>query len=325
MKRVFPLAALAFLLFGCISGGPGQNEAVLPQDDDSAMNETHPQFFLGETRIIRGIGYSNPEGNPLLLDLYVPQTQYPVPLIINVHGGGWLTGDRSFENYPVFIERGFAVASIDYRLSDEAKAPAQIEDVKAAIRFLRLNAREYGLDPDRFGIMGPSAGGHLAALAGTSGDEFPGEPENASSRVQAVVDMYGPTNFSAIIGMTKTPGWMEGVDWSATGLDLSDQESERYMTNEEMAATFLIGGPLESNTAIVEMMDPIAYVDGNDPPFLIIHGTADSVVPMEQSRDLHEALQSAGVDSTLVLIEGGGHGAGSQGGEIMDFFEKHLG
>ena len=191
------------------------------------------------------------------LDLYVPENASgPRPVVIWVHGGGWQNGSK--DGCPPlrggYLERGYAVASIGYRLSQHAVFPAQIEDCKAAIRWLRAHAMEYGLDPQRFGVWGSSAGGHLVALIGTSGEvkEFEvGANLDQSSRVQAVCDYYGPTDFTVFV---TTPGY----------------ESHATVSSPEAK---LIGGAVKDNKDKAARVNPITYVDRSDPAFLIVHGT----------------------------------------------------
>jgi acetyl esterase/lipase len=205
-----------------------------------------------------------------------------------------------------FLRKGYAVASINYRLSQHAKFPAQIEDCKAAIRWLRAHAKMYHLDPDHIGVWGASAGGHLVALLGTSGDvkDLDGRdgPTGQSSRVQAVVDWFGPTDVTRMGGAHNRPDSPEGR---------------------------LIGGPVQENKEKAERANPIAYVSKDDPPFLILHGDKDPTVPFNQSELLADALRKAGVDVTLCPVKGAGHGGREFASEenrrlVEAFFEKHL-
>jgi acetyl esterase/lipase len=246
------------------------------------------------------------------LDLFVPAgADGPLPLIIWIHGGGWQTGDK--DGCPPlrngFTARGYAVASINYRLSGQAVFPAQIEDCKAAIRWLRAHAEEYRLDPHRFGVWGSSAGGHLAALVGTSGDVEAftvGGHLDQSSRVQAVCDYFGPTDFVVFV---TTPGY------------------ERHATASSPEAK-LLGGPVAENQDRAARASPITYVSRDDPAFLIVHGDEDPTVPINQSQLLHAALEQAGVETHFHTIEAAGHGQGFGGPEIEPlvggFFDRVL-
>ncbi len=226
------------------------------------------------------------------LDLYLPQQADPSgkrPLLVWVHGGAWLGGNKNNPPALRFVEKGYAVASINYRLSQHALFPAQIEDCKAAIRWLRANAGTYGYDPNRIGVWGASAGGHLVALLGTTGDvkEFDVGPNaGVSSRVQAVCDFFGPTDFTK---MSSFP--------SAMKHDAPDAPEAK-----------LIGGPVQENKDKVQRANPIAYVTKDDPPFLIVHGDKDPLVPHNQSEILLAALQKVGVEARLYTVTGGGHG-----------------
>jgi acetyl esterase/lipase len=241
------------------------------------------------------------------LDLYLPtKADHPLPVIVWIHGGAWLIGSKEGCPATWFTTRGFAAASINYRLSQHAIFPAQIEDCKAAIRWLRANAKKYNLDANHIGVWGESAGGHLVALLGTTGDvkELEGKGGNLdqSSRVQCVVDWFGPTDF------TKMGGWHD---------DANSPEAK------------LIGGPVNDKKELAANANPITYVSKDDPPFLIMHGEDDNVVPINQSKLLDEALRKAGVECTFVRIPGNGHGGPGfvnpeNRKKIADFFEKHL-
>jgi acetyl esterase/lipase len=249
------------------------------------------------------------------LDLYLPEKAgAPLPLIIWIHGGAWSAGSK--EGCPTlrqgFIERGYALASINYRLSSHAIFPAQIEDCKAAIRWLRAHAKQYNLNPDRFGVWGSSAGGHLVALVGTSGGvkEFDvGAHLDVSSCVQAVCDYYGPTDL----------------------LQMDAQKLPNAPFKHDMAnspESRLIGGPIQENKAKATRANPITYVTPDDPPFLIVHGNADPLVPIQQSQMLFEALKKTGVSVRFHTIKGAGHGQGFAGRHIDEmvngFFDRCL-
>lgn len=241
------------------------------------------------------------------LDLYLPaKADHPLPVIVWIHGGAWLGGSKERCPATWFTTRGFAAASINYRLSQHAVFPAQIEDCKAAIRWLRANAKKYNLDPNHIGVWGASAGGHLVALMGTTGDvkELEGKGGNLdrSSRVQCVVDWFGPTDFTKM------------------GVGRGDANSPEGR---------LLGGAVQEHREEAAKANPITYVTKDDPPFLIMHGDEDKVVPINQSELLDEALRKAGVESTFIRVAGNGHGGpGFMNPEnrkkIVDFFEKHL-
>ncbi len=231
----------------------------------------------------------------------------PQPLVVWIHGGAWLAGSKeSARPLLSLAQHGYAVASINYRLSHHDIFPAQIEDCKAAIRYLRANAKKFNIDPDRIGVAGASAGGHLVALLGTSGGvkELEGKGGNAdqSSRVQAVVDLFGPTDLLQMGGSHDNPNSPEAK---------------------------LIGGPVQQNKAKAAKANPINYITKDDPPFLILHGDKDRTVPINQSELLTEALKKAGVPVTFHTLAGAGHGGPqfhSQENQkrLVEFFDKHL-
>jgi acetyl esterase/lipase len=240
----------------------------------------------------RDIEYASVGGISLKLDLYLPDTTgKPFPVVMWVHGGGWQAGDKSYPMILPLVKEGFAIASIDYRLSQQALFPAQIHDCKAAVRWLRANAARYGLNPDKIGAAGASAGGHLVALLGTTANhpELEGTEGNAgvSSAVQAVVDYFGPADF---------------INWNKNNPNPAAQES----ADDPIAR--LIGGTVLANLDKARAASPITYVSSQSCPFFIAHGDRDSLVPLGQSIELNDALQKAGVPSTLYVVKGGGHG-----------------
>ena len=240
---------------------------------------------VADATIHRDLVYKTVNGAVLTLDLYCPEkVSDPAPVIVWIHGGAWRRGGKRKCPAVALVPDGYAVASIDYRLSSTAPFPAQIEDCKAAVRWLRANAAKYNLDADRIGVWGMSAGGHLAALLGTSGGvpELEGSGDNMqySSRVQAVCAVAGPTNLPALTNVG--PKRMSAIEG-------------------------LLGGPLEKDKAKAIAASPIHYVSKDDPPFLIVHGEGDRVIPVEQSQSLYEALQKAGVNATLKILPHVGH------------------
>jgi acetyl esterase/lipase len=223
-----------------------------------------------------------------------------------LHGGGWRFGDRRLApNLAAFAaQSGIAVVSIDYRLSDEAKIPAPVEDVKTAVRWVRRMAGEFRLNADRMGLWGSSAGGHLAACAALSHDDqfLTSEHADYSSAVQAVVDGYGPTNFARI-----------DSDRAAIAPNGDDAESLAIgnvlpAAHPDSFESRLLGAPVTSLAEEVKRADPVHYVRAGSPPFLILHGRADTLIPSAQSQYLFDALAAAGNDVTLVLFEKLKHG-----------------
>ena len=266
-------------------------------------------------KALRDIEYVPGGGRSRSLDVYLPEkADAPLPLVVWVHGGGWSAGNKDGNQALRLMEAGFATASINYRLSQEAIFPAQIEDCKAAIRFLRGHAKEYNIDPNRIGVWGSSAGGHLVALVGTSGDVKQLEGKDGdlsvSSSVQAVCDWYGPTDLGQM-GAQSGP------------------ESKMDHNAPNSPESRLLGGPVQDKLDVVKVANPITYVSKDDPAFLIMHGDRDPLVPLAQSKLLDAALKAAGVESTLYVVEGGGHGGpGFDKPEavqmIRDFFVKQL-
>ncbi|MHC4440844.1 MAG: alpha/beta hydrolase fold domain-containing protein, partial [Planctomycetota bacterium] len=206
-----------------------------------------------------------------------------------------------------FLKEDYAAASINYRLSQHAIFPAQIEDCKAAIRFIRANADKYNIDQDRIGVWGSSAGGHLVAMLGTTGDinQFDKGPNlHVSSRVQAVCVFFGPTDFTK----------------------MNDFEGRMDHDDPDSPESQLVGGPIQQNKEACKRANPITYVSKNDPPFLICHGDKDMLVPHNQSVLLNTALKDAGVSVKFHTVKGGGHGFRDPEVDRMvkEFFDKHL-
>ena len=261
-------------------------------------------------KTLKDLEYGKASGRAMLLDLYLPEKgDQPLPLIVWIHGGAWMAGSKDGPSPALpFTAKGYAVAHVGYRLSQEAKFPAQIHDCKAAVRWLRANAAKYHLDPNRFVAWGASAGGHLVALLGTSGGvaELEGDVNDLkqSSRVQAVVDWFGPTDF----------------------LHIGDAESDLRHNAPDSPESKLIGGPLLENKDKAAKASPITYVSKDAPPFLIMHGDRDRTVPFNQSELLYAALKKAGVDATFVPMKGAGHGFGGQEAiePVQDFLKRCL-
>ena len=259
-------------------------------------------------KALRDLPYVEPVSPRNRLDLYLPeQANGALPVIVWIHPGGWQQGSKEFCPPVLLVTKGYAVASINYRLSQDAVFPAQIEDCKAAIRWLRANATKYRLDAAHIGVWGASAGGHLASLLGTTGGvkELEGTRGNLeqSSRVQAVVDWFGPADFTA-----------------------------PYKVDSEAASmvALLIGPADAKNREKYRRASPMTYVDRDAAPFLIMHGAEDDVVPFAQSEAFAAALQKAGVEANLVRVPENGHGGIGFGTSenwrlIEDFFAKHLG
>jgi acetyl esterase/lipase len=267
---------------------------------------------IADAAIERNLVYKRINGRALTLDLYRPQkASSPLSVIFWIHGGGWSHGQKERHSPALsFLNDGYAVASVEYRLSSEALFPAQIEDCKAALRWLRANAAKYNLDADRIGAWGHSAGGHLSALLGTSGgvQELEGGGDNMSysSRVQAVCDVSGPSDL----------------------LRLYHDASDASAGTRPQAVAYidaLLGGPAEQNKTKAMAASPITYVSKDDPPFLIIHGKKDFSVPASQGELLAAALKAAGVETTLEITSQGHTVRGERILPIVKaFFDKYL-
>lgn len=239
----------------------------------------------------RTVDYCVEGGRSLLMTLFAPSTTgHPVPVVLQVHGGGWQKGSRllSLSQWGTAAElvgAGFVVASIDYRLAPENPWPDQIVDVKCAVRYLRSHAADLGIEPDRIAALGTSAGGQLVSLLGTTGalsQWDTGPYSGVSSQVEAVVDEYGPSDLTATDWPPYTAGIIRQVFGAAPAAD-----------------------------PVLTTASPMTYVSAGDPPFMIVQGTADQVVPVSQSEHLADRLRSAGVLTDLVLVDRGRHGLGT--------------
>ena len=303
-RVVFALVLLFLLAMTSLAGSP-QGRRGAARGAGRQQSEALPKG----TAVHRDLAYVT-NGHALQkLDLYVPKTDAKVPLIIFVHGGAFRGGDKRSESPARFLADGYAVASLNYRLSQDAIFPAQIEDCKAAVRWLRSNASKYKLDSDRFGAWGTSAGGHLVAMLGTTGDTRifdVGENLEFSSRVQAVADWFGPTDFLQMDSHRVPNGMAHNPPGSP--------ESR------------LIGGPIQQNKEKAAQANPITYITSNASPFLIAHGDADRMVPHHQSELLEAALKKAGVPVRLFTVKGAGHGLRNSAADELrkQFFAKHL-
>ena len=253
-------------------------------------------------REIHDLVYAAPGGHQLILDLDLPdEVKEPVPLVIMIHGGGWSSGTRTAFTAPELVEEGFAVATSEFQF------PAHIQDVKAAIRFLRVHAAEYHINPDRIGLWGSSAGAHLAVLSALSGPSAGwdvGENLGVSSDVQAVVDWYGPTTFQ---GLENAP------------------ESSRNTVRQAFG----------NDSLVWRQASPLFLVHRGAPPFLIMHGLQDKLVPFSQSQLLYDSLRQAEVSARLVPVSHAGHDFRNVEGsaepspvklreQVFDFFRRTL-
>jgi acetyl esterase/lipase len=264
------------------------------------------------TRIIRDLEYTTGGGKARSLDLYLPApTLVPLPLVVWIHGGSWRGGDKAKNKSAFLSAHGFATASLNYRLLQEAPFPAQIQDCKAAIRFLRAHAAEFNLDPTRIGVWGESAGGNLAALLGTTDRvaELEGTGHGGQSRIQAVCDWFGPTDMPTLLAHAKTvPPTSPLAKETKTILDLLGETP---------------------SAEVQRQASPLAFVSRDDAPFFILHGDQDPLVPLGQSEALCAALRAAGVEASLLVLPGAGHGGAAfetpaVQARIHEFFATHL-
>jgi len=241
-------------------------------------------------RVEKDLVYARVDGRSLALDLYLPEGVKSPPLLVWVHGGAWTTGTKAGVR-PVFAANGFAVASVDFRQSTEARFPAQVHDIKAAIRYLRANASTYGYRIDKIAIAGDSSGGHLAALVGvTNGhrdlEGTVGEYLNQSSSVQAIVSYYGASDLRTILAQS-TP----------FGLNVRQPALER-----------LLGALPDQTPDLAALASPVSHVDGQDPPLMLLHGDQDPQMPINQSHELQGAYEKLGLDVSLLVVHGAAHG-----------------
>jgi acetyl esterase/lipase len=274
-RRLFLLFALAPLLFcaGCAEYG-------LPR-------------AAGE-KIYRNVTFAAPVGHVLRMDLYVPKAGRPAPVVVWIFGGSWKFGSKAYHvNLRDLTRSGIAVAAIEYRLSDTAKYPAQIDDCRTAVAWLHAHGATYGIDGRRIGLGGESAGGHLAALLGT----LEGTP-----RIRAVCALYPPTNLVTMGRLYANP-------------------------KKPSAMELLLGGPIEQKLALAAEASPVNHVSSSTPPFLIIHGTDDTLVPLAQSQELQQRLVEAHVESHLIVVPGKRHWFlldEKQVDQVANFFQAHF-
>ena len=248
-----------------------------------------PEVVL-EGSQVKNLQYAEVDGKPLLLDLYLPEKPEGSPLVVWVHGGGWKSGSKQRCFLKWLANFGYTVASINYRLVDVAKWPAQLHDCKAAIRWLRANSKTYGYNPDCVIAAGSSAGGHLVALLGTTGDNNElegtvGGNGEQSSRVQAVVDYYGATDF---LLRSKTQSWK---------------------VNKPGSVVYnLLGGPANQLVEKAKQASAKFHVTPDDPPLLVFHGVKDTTVLMDQTDAIEAAYEKAGLPVTVYRLENSGYG-----------------
>ncbi len=290
--KLVPVSAFSFLLLATL----GTSTAGFAES-------------LNEVTMKEKIEFARPDGIPLLLDLHLPSGVENPPLLMFIHGGGWQNGNRLRCRLSWVARHGFAVASIEYRVSKEALFPAQIYDCKGALRWLRANAEKYGYDASRVVVAGTSAGAHLAALMGTSGavEDLEGNTAgNAeqSSRVQGVIDYYGPSDF------------------------VKRSENHPAKTDEPEGGVYrLLGGPVKKNMEAARIASPATYISEDDPALLIFHGDRDKTVFLDQSEHFAALYEEAGLEVELKVVKGAGHGWKHREEEqelVLQFLHEHL-
>lgn len=268
-------------------------------------------YVHAEITHTRDIEYARVGDVSLKLDLYVPSGTLKEPLIVYVHGGAWRAGEKEDMPLGALVQKGFAVASVDYRLSTDAPFPAMVHDIKAAIRFLRAHGKEHGLsDTSRIAIVGSSAGGHLAALVGvTRGvkelEGTVGKDLTESSGVESIISLFGASNLQSILSQTTPAG----------------------LVIREPALDQLLGGLPDKQPELAKLGSPVAHVNAGDPPLLLIHGDADPQMPYEQSLELKAAYEKAGLPVQMITVPGGKHGGkefhdATRTNQMAEFLER---
>lgn len=282
------LLSIAFVLLGSIIA--------------SGSEETN------QTEVKRDIEYARIDAHALTLDLHIPKSNVRSPLIVWVHGGAWRSGSKANMPLTALVAKGYPVASVDYRLSTEARFPAQIHDIKAAIRYLRAHTSEWGLSAEKIVIAGDSAGGHLAALVGVSNGHAElegavGDNRDRSSSVQGIISFYGASNLATILDQS-TP---HGLSVRVPALDL------------------LLGGQPKDLPELARLASPVFHVDADDPPLLLLHGDKDPQMPIKQSEELRESYERAKLPVQFVIVADAAHGgAAFYDPERIAIVEKYL-
>jgi acetyl esterase/lipase len=304
-------------------GAATQAAAATQQTGSAAAGAGNPSQRNVLGKVDRDVTYCTVGGVDLKMDIYYPRggtagtpqraaaAQTPTPVVMQVHGGGWTEGEKSDGQaalvVPPLVSHGYLVASVDYRLAPQYEFPAQIEDVKCAVRFLKANAAKYNIDPNRFGVIGDSAGGHLVSLLGLTDKSAGwdvGQYLDQSSSVRVVVDLFGPADLNAPEYRTATADFARVF---GTAPDAFAKAS------------------------------PVTYVTPNAPPFLILQGDQDDLVPLSQSQELADQLTAAGASAQLVVVKNAGHGLAPTGkakispslqelsSTVADFLDRTLG
>jgi acetyl esterase/lipase len=294
METVMFRKALFLAATTALLAAPALAQRVFPVSDKPALTDVfpvQPVLFPKGVKAYRDVTYQQLPGYiPQVVDIYVPATKGPHPLVLYIHGGGWTGGHTrhsgALANFPGVLaslaSEGFVVASLEYRLSAEAKYPAQLQDAKASLRFLGDHAAKYRIDPSRVGIWGGSAGGHLTALTALTCKDTSLDPAAAKDLcASAAVTWYGVFNFGALTAQRGGGG---------------DDAAERLMG---------CNGRCSAET--YALASPVTFIDAKDPPFLLIHGTEDKVVPIGQSYEAEKRFKAAGVPVQVLWLTGVDH------------------
>ncbi len=289
--------------------------AVMSRGRAAAKGEAKRSMPSGITAHL-DLPYADTDNPRQRLDLYLPKalkSEKPLPVIVFIHGGAWRGGDKNsgLGNVARFVQSGdYAGISVGYRLTGEAVWPTQIHDCKAAVRWIKGHAKEYGLDAGKIGVWGSSAGGHLVSMLGTSGDVAVlegtlGKHLDQSSQVQCVVNYYGPEN---LLSMNRQPSTIDRTK------------------GKEYPEALLLGGPVSEREAVAREASPVTHVSKGDAPFFHAHGTKDPLVPFAQAEEIHAALKAAGVVTHLQQMTNGGHGFRSPilDERVKQFFDLYL-
>ncbi len=326
IKRILILLLALFLLTGIYICIPGIWSSLNPGKPPLGYYSIIPTYLAiwtglekmavrnpeipGSVKEIKNVEYKNADGKSLQIDFFIPENQNkPLPLLLFIHGGGWKGGKRS--DYLVYLiafaKKGYATATVSYRLVKDAPYPACAEDITDAIRWLSENGDVYGIDPDRIALIGGSAGAHLALL-GAYGWNKPGKGNDANAftgpcnSIKAVVDIYGPADLTT-----------------------------KYARNHPLVKNFMARS-WEEAPELYRQASPITYLDKSDPPTLILHGTSDRLVPVSQSDNLKTKLDSLGIPSTYHRLPGWPHAMDQSKrvndycqSAIHDFLIQHLG
>jgi acetyl esterase/lipase len=271
-----------------------------------------PLLAAPPVRMLADVPYARVDDMALLLDLHLPSGVARPPLVVYLHGGAWRMGDKA-EVPPFLAESGFAVASLNFRSSDIARFPANVHDIKAALRFLRANADRLGYRADRIAVSGSSSGGHLAALVGATNGHTTlegtlGDYEHVSSSVQAIVCWVGASNLSTILAQSAPEGLKVRVP----------------------ALQSLFGALPDEVPELAALASPVTHVDPSDPPLLILHGNQDLTIPVEQALELDAAYRNAGLAAETIILDGVGHMArpfftGEPVRQVIDFLHRTIG